>query len=160
VTLQLTGPGEHLLSDDKSRLDLDRCHSWLASSYWAKDRSRDRMERSFEHSRVYGVYTKGGSQVGVARAVTDDATFCWIADVFLDESVRGLGIGTWLVAEVVEHLKHLGVTRFLLATRDAHRVYANIGFTAPAVPEIYMELDLRSNRPTRDNVDPSVLRSS
>jgi GNAT superfamily N-acetyltransferase len=159
VTLHLTGPGGHLLSDDQSRLDLDRCHAWLASSYWANDRTRERMVRSFAHSRVYGVYTANGEQVGLTRAVTDDATFCWLADVFVDESLRGQGIGTWMVSAVVEQLKALDVTRFILGTRDAHGVYAKVGFEPPSVPEIYMELDLRQNRPTRDNVDPSVLRS-
>jgi GNAT superfamily N-acetyltransferase len=103
---------------------------------------------------VYGAYAADGSQVGLTRAVTDDATFCWIADVFVDESARGLGIGTWMVGAVVERLKESGVTRFVLGTRDAHGVYAKVGFTPPQVPEIYMELDLRPNRPTRDNVDP------
>ena len=72
----------------------------------------------------------------MARATTDRATFCWIGDVFVEESVRGIGLGTWLVGTVVAHQKSLGVPRFLLATRDAHGVYERLGFRSLLVPDI------------------------
>ena len=94
--------------------------------------------------------------MALARAVTDGATFCWLADVFVEETVRGRGIGTWLVGSIVDQLRAEGVNRFLLGTRDAHGVYAKLGFTPLAIPEIYLELDDRPGRPTRENVDPAV----
>lgn len=169
MSFTLDGSDGMTLTDDPNRIELDRCVRWLASSYWAGDRTRLQIERSFACSRVFGVYSDRpgtsaagssvgpGSQVALARAVTDGATFCWLADVFVDEAVRGQGIGSWLVGSIVHQLRAEGVNRFLLGTRDAHRVYAKLGFTALAVPEVFMELDDRPGRPTRENVDPAVL---
>jgi GNAT superfamily N-acetyltransferase len=141
-----------LISDDRSRLDLAQCHAWLASSYWANDRSREAMERSFQGSRVFGVYDSDGRQLALTRAVTDGATFCWLCDVFVDESARSRGIGTWLVGAIVDSIKRDGVLRFILGTRDAHEIYAKIGFSTPQIPETYMELDERPTRPDRRDV--------
>lgn len=160
MSFQLSGTDGLTLSDDPARIELDRCVSWLATSYWASDRTSEQIARSFAGSRVFGVYDAQGNQLALARAVTDGASFCWIGDVFVEESARGRGIGSWLVASLVERLRAEGVPRFLLGTRDAHGVYARIGFTALQVPEVYMELDVRSTRPTRHNVDPAVLTAA
>jgi GNAT superfamily N-acetyltransferase len=157
VTLTLTRSDGLYLSDDPELIDLARCTRWLAGSYWASDRSPEQVARSFAGSRVFGVYQPDGRQLALTRAVTDGASFCWISDVFVEESARGRGIGSWLVGTVVRLLQEEGVPRFLLGTRDAHGVYAKLGFAAPLVPEVYMELDTRPTRPTRSNVDPSVL---
>lgn len=105
-----------------------------------------------QNSRPFGVYAPGGEQVALARAVTDDASFAWLADVVVDDAWRGRGIGTWLVRSVVDHLHERGVPRFLLATRDAHGVYERVGFGPLRVPEIWMEIDTRSSRPGPQDV--------
>lgn len=157
MTLTLTRSDGLVLSDDPARVDLARCIEWLAVSYWASERPPEQVAKSFAGSRVYGVYQPDGRQLAMARVVTDGASFGWLCDVFVDESVRGRGIGSWLVGTVVRTLQEEGVPRFLLGTRDAHGVYAKFGFAPPLVPEVYMELDTRSTRPTPDNVDPAVL---
>jgi GNAT superfamily N-acetyltransferase len=157
VALTLTRSDGLTLSDDPELVDLERCTRWLAGSYWASDRTPEQIARSFAGSRVFGVYQPDGRQLALARAVTDGASFCWISDVYVEQAARGRGIGTWLVDTVVQSLRAEGVPRFLLGTRDAHGVYARIGFAPPLVPEVYMELDTRPTRPTRANVDPSVL---
>jgi GNAT superfamily N-acetyltransferase len=157
MTLMQSRPDGLVLSDDQSRLDLGSCHAWLASSYWASDRSRAAMESSFQNSLVIGVYEPSGDQIGLARAVTDGVTFAWIADVVVAEGARGRGIGTWMTSALVEALKAGGVRRFLLGTRDAHGVYAKVGFAAPRVPQVLMELDERATRPTGEDVAPVVL---
>lgn len=159
MTLELTRDDGLVLSDDRTRLDLDRCHAWLDSSYWAAGRSRSLMEKSFANSRVFGVYGPDGQQLALTRVVTDEATFAWVCDVFVDESARGRGIGTWLVGAAVEAVKQDGVQRFILGTRDAHGVYEKIGFHPPRVPEVYMELDERPTRPSPDAVDIAAVRA-
>jgi GNAT superfamily N-acetyltransferase len=149
---ELTRPDGFLISDDRSRLDVDRIVAWLESSYWATGRTRTAVERSLEHSATYGLYDPAGIQVALTRAVTDFATFCWIGDVFVDESVRGRGLGSWLVGTVLDHQRSLGVPRFLLGTRDAHQVYERLGFEALRVPSIYLELDERKTRPSAEDV--------
>jgi GNAT superfamily N-acetyltransferase len=142
------------ISDDPARLDFDRIAAWLAESYWANDRDRPTIERSFANSTGFGVYAPAGEQVALARAVTDFASFAWLADVVVDAAWRGQGIGSWLVASVVDHLGGHGVRRFVLGTRDAHGVYERVGFEPLRVPGIWMEIDNRAGRPTDADVRP------
>lgn len=141
----LTRTDGHLLSTDPARLDLDRVHHWLSTdAYWALGRDRDTTVRAFEGSLPFGIYRpQDGHQVAVARVVTDGATFAWLCDVYVDRSARGLGLGTWLAGAVRDHLADLGVRRILLSTKDAHEVYARIGFTPLDVPGRWMNLDQR-----------------
>jgi N-acetylglutamate synthase-like GNAT family acetyltransferase len=101
------------------------------------------IDRSIDHSFLYGVISSEGVTVGCARVVTDQATFAWVCDVFVDAAHRGSGIGTWMVGSVVEHWRERGVPRVLLATRDAHEVYSKIGFLPIEHPERFMNIDLR-----------------
>lgn len=108
-----------------------------ANERWSSDQSLDRVR--------YSVYSQE-QQAAFARVVTDEATFAWICDVFVDEPHRGRGLGTWLVESIVEDLEVLDVRRFLLATRDAHEVYRRCGFVAMEGTDRWMEID---RRPTR-----------
>ncbi len=101
------------------------------------------MRRALANSLVLGVFSPEGEQVGVARAVTDEATFGWICDVYIDRAHRGRGLGTWLVGELTRELLDRGVLRVMLATRDAHGVYAKIGYRPLAEPSRWMEIDRR-----------------
>jgi GNAT superfamily N-acetyltransferase len=126
------------LSDDKSRLDVARIHGWLASSYWSPGIARDLVERAIAGSHCLGAY-KEGEQVGYARMITDHATFAWLADVWVDESARGEGIGRAMVRWFLDHPDFAGIRRIGLTTADAHGVYAALGFTPLNRPERYME---------------------
>ena len=121
--------GDYAISDDPARLDLDLVYEFLSGeSYWARGRSRERVERAIENSLAFGLY-KGGSQVGFARVVTDYATFAWLADVFVLDSERGHGLGVWLVETITSHPQLRGMRRWLLATRDAQELYRRFGFS-------------------------------
>jgi GNAT superfamily N-acetyltransferase len=129
------------MSTDPGRLDLDVVHRWLSTdAYWALGRPRDVVARSIEASLLFGVYAPTGSQVAIARAVTDSATFAWLCDVYVDRAERGRGLGSWLVAAARDELHARGVRRILLSTADAHGVYAKLGFTPLAEPGRWMEL--------------------
>ena len=136
-----------VVSDDRERLDLDRICGWLPTAYWAATRDRATIERSVANSYPYGLYDSAGDQVGFTRVTSDLASFAWIGDVIIDESLRGRGLGTGLVGTAVEHMKSRGVPRLLLSTRDAYGVYARLGFESLRVPAIWMELDTRPHRP-------------
>jgi GNAT superfamily N-acetyltransferase len=133
--------GEFVISTDPARLDLDAIHRFLAnSSYWAKGIPRDVVARSIEHSLCFGVYDESAAQVGFARVISDFATYAYIADVFVLESHRGHGLGKSLMAFIVQHPALQGMRRWNLTTRDAHRLYAQVGFKPLKVPERYMEI--------------------
>jgi GNAT superfamily N-acetyltransferase len=136
-------PEGYAFSSDPALVDADLVYTWLSTdAYWALGRPRERVDKSFAGSLVFGLYrpeSDGGGQVGFARAVTDGATFAWLCDVYVDRSVRGRGLGTWMVERARDELERAGVGRILLATLDAHAVYAKIGFTPLAEPDRWME---------------------
>ena len=112
--------GAYELSTEKVRLDVDAIHAALSASYWAAGRPRHVVEASIEGALCFGVY-HGGVQVGFARAITDGATFAYLADVYVAPDHQGRGVGNWLVASVLDHPRLQGLRRWLLATRDALR---------------------------------------
>jgi len=129
------------LSTDPARLDLDLVHHWLSmDAYWALGRDRDTVARAAGASVNFGVYRQAdGQQVAYARAVTDSATFAWLCDVYVEPAERGGGLGTWLVGAARDALAAAGVRRVLLATKDAHGLYAKVGFAPLAEPGRWME---------------------
>lgn len=120
--------GEFELDDDRARIDVGVVHDFLANtSYWAKGRPRDVVERLVgEARRVVGLY-RSGCQVGFARVVSDGHVIAYLADVYVVAEFRGRGLGVELVREVVENDPD-GVRRWLLHTADAHALYERFGF--------------------------------
>jgi GNAT superfamily N-acetyltransferase len=131
--------GPYTISADPERLDPVVIHGFLDRSYWAAGIPIDTVRRSLAGSLCFGLF-HDATQIGFARVVTDRATFAWLCDVWIEESHRGEGLGHWLVETVLGHPDLQGLRRFILATRDAHSLYAELGFRAPAKPEAYMEI--------------------
>lgn len=128
------------ISTDRARLDVALIHRWLSEdSYWAKGVPRDVVERSIENALCFGIYDGNGAQVGFARVITDKATFAYLADVFVLEAHRGKGLSKTLMAEILAHPELQDLRRWLLATWDAHGLYAQFGFTPLDRPERIME---------------------
>lgn len=127
-----------VLDDDPARLDVATVHGWMAGSYWSPGIDRALFERALAGSHCLGAYA-GVAQVGFARAITDHATFAWLADVFVDEAWRGQGLGRRMVGWFVDHQRLAGIRRIALVTADAHGVYAGLGFTPLLRPDRYME---------------------
>jgi GNAT superfamily N-acetyltransferase len=139
--------GDYSISTDTRYLDLGMIERFLAEeAYWALGRTAEKVRRSIENSAVcFGVYAGDLTQapvrqVGFARLVSDMATFAWLCDVFVLPEARGHGLGKWLVEVVVETARAANVRRVLLATRDAHGLYASHGFIPLAEPERWMIL--------------------
>ena len=127
------------VTTDRSRLDLDTIHGFLTESYWARGIPRETVARSMENSLCFGAFD-GDRQVGFARVISDRATFAYVCDVFALESDRKRGVGKSLMAAIMAHPELQGLRRWTLATRDAHGLYRQFGFGAPAHPERQMEV--------------------
>ena len=123
---------QFLISTDRGRLKLNVITAYLKRSYWAQGRSREVIETSLQHSECFGLYDeeRGGKQIGFARAITDYATYAYLADVFVLESYQGKGLGKWLVKTALNH-PDLSTCRWELGTKDAHALYAQFGFERP-----------------------------
>ncbi len=128
-----------LVSTDRSLLDLDVIHDFLSNCYWSKGIPREVVVRAIEHSLCFGMY-ESGRQIGFARAISDFATFAYIADVFILESHRGQGLSKWLMECIRRHPQLQGLRRWALATRDAHGLYAQFGFTPLQNQALWMEI--------------------
>lgn len=127
------------ITTDKSKLDIPFIHSFLTGSYWAMGISQDIVQKCVDGSVSFGVFHED-QQIGFARVVTDKASFGYLADVFIDEAWRGQGLSKWLMEIIMEHPDLQGFRRFLLATRDAHGLYRQFGFTELNNPERWMQI--------------------
>ncbi len=133
--------GELRVSTDKGELDLPLIHRFLSTeAYWSRGIPQDTVERAIAGSLCFGGYVEGEGQVAFARVVSDFATFAYLADVFVLPAHRGQGYSKQLMDAVFTHPQLQGLRRFMLATSDAHGLYARYGFTAPARPDRLMEV--------------------
>ena len=119
---------EFVITDDKSKLDIELIHAFLTNSYWAKGRSLEKVELSIMNSDCYGIYM-GENQIGFARIVTDLVTIAYLLDVFILEVHRGKGYAKKLLAVIFENPKYRTVQKWRLASKDAQSLYAKFGFT-------------------------------
>ena len=119
--------GRFLISTDRSKLDIDAIHRFLALSYWAAGIPRETVARSIENSLCFGVYDNA-RQIGFARVISDFATYAYVADVFILEPYRERGLGKELMASIMAHPELQGLRRWSLGTRDAQGLYAQFGF--------------------------------
>ena len=129
------------ISSDRTLVNWERVHGWLASSYWSPGITLERVKRAAENSAlVVGAY-KGPEQSGFMRVVSDKTRFAYICDVWVDESHRGQGIARSMVQFALDD-PELATCKWLLATVDAHGVYAKLGFAPLAKPELFLSKGL------------------
>jgi len=131
--------GDFVITTDRTKIDVSYVHWFLTHSYWAEGIPLAIVEKSIESSICFSVVYIN-HQVGFARVITDQATFAYLADVFIDENFRGRGLSKWLMEIIMNHPGLQGFRRFLLATRDAHRLYAQFGFTPLTNTDRWMQV--------------------
>ena len=136
---------DYTITSDPRRMDIVAIHAFLSRSYWSPGVSIQVVERAIANSLAFGIL-RGDEQVGFGRVITDKATFAYLADVYVLEAHRGKGLAKRLLEAIQAHDDLQGLRRFLLATRDAHGLYAQFGFRELAHPTRMME---------RRNVPPS-----
>jgi GNAT superfamily N-acetyltransferase len=130
---------EYQISTDSCRFDLALIHDSLRSSYWAQGIPRDVVKRAVENSLCFGAFIQE-RQVGFARVITDRATFAYLADVFVVPEHRGRGVAKLLLRTILAHPDLQGLRRMLLATKDAHALYAQFGFEPLSNPKEYLTI--------------------
>lgn len=126
------------IDDSLPRIDFGRVHGWLSATYWSPGVAREKVERAARNSSlVVGAYA-GPQQAAYLRIISDRTTFAWVADVFVDEAHRGRGLARAMVGFALAHPDYQNLRRWVLATRDAHPVYAGVGFAPLPYPERWM----------------------
>lgn len=130
---------EFTISTNRNLLQIEAIHKFLSEeSYWANNRTKEQTETAIKNSLPFGVY-KGENQIGFARIVTDYATFAYLGDVYILEEYRGHGLSKWLMEVISDHPELQGFRRWILATKDAHKLYEKFGFHELVHPERWME---------------------
>ena len=134
------------ISTDNNLIDFELVYSFISQSYWAKGIPVNTMRKAIDNAFCFGVYaepkasTEKLRQVGFARMITDKATFAYLADVFILEEFRGLGLSKFLVEHIISHPDLQGLRRIMLATKDAHGLYKQYGFKEIEYPEMLMQI--------------------
>lgn len=134
----LSARGEYSITTDKTRFDIEAIHAFLAQSYWSPGIPISVVERAISNSLCFGLFD-GDRQIGFARMITDRATFAYLADVYIAEPYRGKGLAKWLLETIHSFDDLQGLRRIMLATRDAHELYKQFGYTELADPSRLME---------------------
>ena len=131
--------GQHIIRTDLSPANLEQIHHYLSTqAYWSLGIPLEVVQKAFGNSLAFGIF-HDEELVGWARVVTDRATFAYLADVYVLEGYRGQGLSKWLMECIFQHPELQGLRRFMLATQDAHGLYAQYGFKPIAAPERWME---------------------
>lgn len=137
------------ISTVKEELNVPLIHKFLSEqSTWANNIPYAIVQRSIANSLCFGGFL-GADQVAFARVISDYATFANLVDVFVLPEWRGKGYSKCILQAVFSHPELQNLRRFMLATNDAHGLYAQFGFTAPKfaqslmeryVPDIYIDV--------------------
>jgi len=130
---------EFSITTDFQKIDFEAVYSLLGKSYWANNRSREVINKSLKNSLCFSLFHRD-KQIGLARVITDYATFAYLCDIIIEEEYRMQGLGLWFLECVFKHPELQNLRRWTLATRDAHEFYKKMGFKNLSRPESFMEV--------------------
>lgn len=138
-------PDGYEISTDAARLDPELIHQWLSQdAYWALGRPREKQDPAIANSLNFGVYDSAAWCPGRLRPGDHRPGHLRLAlrRVHRPRRTRQ-GPGHRPGRRVRDHLAPYGLRRILLATADAHEIYAKVGFAPLAKPERWMALGAR-----------------
>ena len=129
------------IDDSLTRQNFDLAFGWLQTTYWWQyGLTREKVERGAKNSALtIGAY-HNNDQVAYARVVSDTMRFAWVADVYVAPEHRKKGLARAMVRFALDHPDLKDVSKWFLATKDAHGVYAELGFAPLPNPADYMQL--------------------
>ncbi len=132
------------ITTDKKQLQLSRIHRFLSQeAYWCLGIPSSVVARSIENSICFGLYDQDKNairQIGYARLVTDQSTFAWLCDIYIEQPYRGRGLSKWLMECIMSSRYVQGLRRICLATKDGHSLYEKYGFKVTDTPANWMEI--------------------
>lgn len=119
--------GEYTVTTERERIQRTIVIDYIVNrSYWGKGRTQEQMNRAIDNSICFSLF-RVDAQIGFARVITDYGTMFYLADVFVLEERRNMGLGKWLVECVLDYppIRNL---KGMLNTKDAHSLYEKYGF--------------------------------
>lgn len=127
----LRGPRGLLICPHLDEMASDEAAAMVATGYWNVGVPVEDIRRAWAGStvRVGARDPETGALVACARALSDGARRATIFDVFVEETLRGQGVGCALMGLLLDHPALRSVAQVMLGTRDAQRFYGGHGFS-------------------------------
>jgi GNAT superfamily N-acetyltransferase len=142
-------PAGYTIQTGSENMQAGRIHGWLAEhSYWAKDIPFQTVQTMIDHSFCVGVCYES-RQVGFARFITDYAVFAYLADVYVEEAHRGIGLSKAMMGLLMTQPWVQSLRKLSLATMDAHSLYEQYGFRPLQNPGRMMEITRKDIYPQK-----------
>lgn len=89
----------------------------------------DLVARIIAGSHCFMIATSLGEIVGMGRAISDGASDAYIQDVTVKKNYRRRGIGSRIIAQLIERLHRDGLYWIgLIAEKNSYRFYEPLGF--------------------------------
>lgn len=119
----------YAVTNDPAEIDVAVLHAWFDNSSQTATMPVSTIELMMAGSLNFGLLDPEGRTVGYGRLVTDYATFAYLGDVFLNEPVRGKGLGRFLFECMFGHRDLQGLRRWLLMCGPVNvELYKKFGF--------------------------------
>ena len=125
-------------SSNKNDMDMELIYNFIHNSYWGKSRTFEEQKKAVENTLNFGLF-HNDKQIAFTRVMTDFVFFGYILDVFIIDEYQGKGLSKLLMHNILNHEPIKNVDKWILATRDAHGLYAKFGFESLKNPDMIME---------------------
>ncbi|GAA3610048.1 GNAT family N-acetyltransferase [Flavivirga amylovorans] len=125
-------------SSETNDMDLNLIYTFIKNSYWGESRTLEEQKKAMENTINYGLF-HNGNQIAYARVMTDKVFFAYLLDVFVIEDYQGKGYSKLLIDKILNFPELKNVDKWMLATKDAHKLYERFGFKTVKSPEKLME---------------------
>lgn len=119
-------------------MDFDMIYHFIKTSYWGLLRTKEEQRQAMDNTINFGLY-HNNKQIAYARVMTDKVFFAYLLDVFVLEDYQGQGYSKLLMNKILNFPELKNIHKWMLATRDAHGLYKQYGFTEVKSPEKLME---------------------
>ena len=107
------------------------------------------LVRAIENSSFVVAARSDGRLIGLARAISDDATICYLQDILVHPDHQRGGIGRALITAVLDHYAHVRQKVLLTDDEPAQRAfyeslgYAEIRDHGPGTLRAFVRFDTR-----------------
>ncbi|RDW75096.1 hypothetical protein BP6252_06238 [Coleophoma cylindrospora] len=131
---------DFLISTSHTLLQPDTINQFFGTDamYWTSPLPEDPLKKMLDNSLCFGLYALPQSsaeiagrtnpkQIGLARLITDEVSFAYLTDVYVQPEYQGKGLGKWLIGcvdEVLMSWPHL--RRAMLVTSNGGRFYKEV----------------------------------
>ena len=125
-------------STQYEEMNLETIYNFVSNSYWGKSRTYEEQKFAMQNTLNFGLFING-NQIAYTRVMTDKVFFAHLLDFFVLDEYQGKGVGKLLIKSVMSFPIIQHIDKWMLATKDAHGLYAKFGFETIKDPSKLMD---------------------